>query len=49
MLLDAGTEHRYTTGRRTGKGTRMTRAIVFDEYGGPDVLRLAELPDPVLG
>lgn len=27
----------------------MTRAIVFDEYGGPEVLRLAELPDPEPG
>lgn len=27
----------------------MTRAIVYDEYGGPEVLRLAELPDPEPG
>jgi enoyl reductase len=27
----------------------MTRAVVFDEYGGPEVLRLAELPDPEPG
>ncbi|WP_246507686.1 NADP-dependent oxidoreductase [Actinocrinis puniceicyclus] len=27
----------------------MTRAIVFDEYGGPQVLRLVDLPDPVPG
>ncbi|RCV58149.1 NADP-dependent oxidoreductase [Marinitenerispora sediminis] len=25
------------------------RAIVYDEYGGPDVLRLAEVPDPKVG
>lgn len=27
----------------------MTRAVVFDEYGGPEVLHLAELPDPEPG
>jgi enoyl reductase len=27
----------------------MARAIVYDEYGGPEVLRLAELPDPEPG
>lgn len=27
----------------------MTRAVVFDEYGGPEVLRLADLPDPEPG
>jgi NADPH2:quinone reductase len=25
------------------------RAIVFDQYGGPEVLRLAEMPEPVAG
>src|SRR5437870_4858736 len=27
----------------------MTRAVVFDEYGGPEVLHLADLPDPEPG
>ncbi|HEU4421365.1 MAG TPA: NADP-dependent oxidoreductase [Pilimelia sp.] len=27
----------------------MTTAVVFDRYGPPEVLRLAELPDPVAG
>jgi enoyl reductase len=27
----------------------MTRAVVFDEYGGPDVLRIAQVPDPEPG
>lgn len=27
----------------------MTRAVLFDEYGGPEVLRLADLPEPEPG